>query len=547
VCRDKTMEPKLRNLVWMEIHQRRTQLALCLLWVVGAAVYCLTLALWGRTLLGDYNHISAEDLYAMLMPIFIAMRTSLGEVTDRTRSFSDGLPISIRWRAGVRLAGGAAVLVAPIVLATALLSVAYALGWFGPANAPPPVADSPAGLPDRGSMMALSVLGQLWFTNSVVAFAAVCLYLILSLLGTTLRAESHLGYCGAVAALLWDIGFALGHPIVWREYPAFAALMGALTPQAMLVSFNDAGQRAGAEHVWIYRAVFIPLLASAVIQFGLASMFVRRYSRRLAGRTAERAEPAGRPVSWRPWLPTRGVALAWLAWREALPLCLPGLAIACLLTLFSLDWWRVNQFHSVWQLYADEMPSAMWFMGGFWAVVVGSGLFSPEIDWRNGEFWRTRPIAAWRLFGVKFAAGLLAVLLVLDGSVIAAGWNSPHWGEYKSMSWAYIACIVPLHATMFALAVAWTSVLRRAAVGAVAALLTYVGVGIIVLGSSDATRDFEPVEIYKRLSQQTPRGSIDLTAFHYPVVAAAMTLIIATSMLIGWWALGRYDPRRQAE
>ena len=119
--------------------------------------------------------------------------------------------------------------------------------------------------------------------------------------------------------------------------------MGALTPQATLVSFNDAGQRAGTEHVWIYRAVFISLLAGAVIQFGLAAMFVRRYGRKFAGRTAERAERKPRRVWWRPWLPTRGVALAWLAWREALPLCLPGLAIACLLTPINMDWWELSR------------------------------------------------------------------------------------------------------------------------------------------------------------------------------------------------------------
>ena len=33
-------------------------------------------------------------------------------------------------------------------------------------------------------------------------------------------------------------------------------------------------------------------------------------------------------VRWTPWLPTRGVALAWLALRQAVPMCLPGLVIA---------------------------------------------------------------------------------------------------------------------------------------------------------------------------------------------------------------------------
>ena len=147
------MDPKLRNLVRQEFHQRRTQLALCLLWTLGSAVYCLASAFWGGALLGDGNHISAEMLYAMLMPIFIAMRTSLGETTDQTRAFSDGLPISARLRATVRLAGGAGVLVVPLLVATALLLVAVAVGWFGQVKAPPAVADHLATLPDRGSCL----------------------------------------------------------------------------------------------------------------------------------------------------------------------------------------------------------------------------------------------------------------------------------------------------------------------------------------------------------------------------------------------------------
>ena len=79
-----------------------------------------------------------------------------------------------------------------------------------------------------------------------------------------------------------------------------------------------------------------------------------------------------------------------------------------------------------------------------------------------------------------------------------------------------------------------------------AALLTYLGIGL-VLDWSEATRDFDPIELCNHLARQTPGGSVDLTEFHYPIVAAAMALIIATSMLIGWLALRRYDPKRQVE
>src|ERR1700749_3333011 len=103
------MDPKLRMLVWQELRQRRTQMAVCMLWMVGTVVYCYAGVWWGASPLADGNHVGTDILYAMFVPIFLSMRTALGEVTDRTRSFIDALPISARWRATVRLVGGAGV------------------------------------------------------------------------------------------------------------------------------------------------------------------------------------------------------------------------------------------------------------------------------------------------------------------------------------------------------------------------------------------------------------------------------------------------------
>ena len=175
-----------------------------------------------------------------------------------------------------------------------------------------------------------------------------------------------------------------------------------------------------------------------------------------------------------------------------------------------------------------------------WAVVVGAGIFASEIDWRIGEFWRTRPIATGQLFAVKFAAGLLAVLLVLDGSVIAATCFSRNWGRGNdSMSWAYIACFLPLHAALFALAVAWTCRLRQAVLGGMAAFATLILSELAFSWSAD-TRRFSPLQA----CDQILFHQIDF-AHGYPVVLAESVLTLVASIVIGWLALRRYDPRRQ--
>jgi ABC-type transport system involved in multi-copper enzyme maturation permease subunit len=234
----------------------------------------------------------------------------------------------------------------------------------------------------------------------------------------------------------------------------------------------------------------------------------------------------------------RGIALVWLTLRQAVPMCLPGLVIACLVALLQTG--SVSNFG-----YVDDLPSAMWIIGLLWGVVVGSGIFATEIDARIGEFWRTLPISPWRLFATKFVIGLLVVLLVLDGSVIAATWHSPHWGDYYSMNWPYIACFVPLHATMFAVAAACTCLLRRAVLGGMAAIVGFALMSV-VLEWSPATRARQPIEVYNSLNGMGVTGGaapLDFTAHGYPLVATAMGQVTMASILAGWLALRRYQPR----
>jgi hypothetical protein len=316
----------------------------------------------------------------------------------------------------------------------------------------------------------------------------------------------------------------------------------------LIINFGYGHERGHYGDLSLSRVVLGPLLIQALLQLALAAVFVRRYSRRLPGHAAKAVPQARRRVWW-PWtlrLPRRGIALTWLTLRQAVPMCLPGLVIAGLMTPFQMDVAGVPG--GFLQRYTDSLPSSMWIVGLLWSVVVGAGIFSAEIDSRSGEFWRGLPMPVWRLFTVKFLAGLLATLLVLDGTTIAATWQSPNWGDYYSMNWPYIGCLVPLHATMFAVAVAWTCFLRRAVLGAMAAIVSF---ALMNLGLewSEATRGFDPIEVYNNLhnlSSAPVRPPADFTAHGYPIVAATMGLILLASILVGWLALRAY-PSTSAE
>src|SRR4051794_27325726 len=132
------MDTRLRMLLWSERRQRRTQFLVCLLWIIGGTVYSIVyeLSRGFRTPVASFYGVAS--LFALFAPIFLSMRTSLGEITDRTRSFNDGLPVSARRRGWIRLAGGAGVLVAPIALGAILLSAGLAIGWIEQVPQRPP-------------------------------------------------------------------------------------------------------------------------------------------------------------------------------------------------------------------------------------------------------------------------------------------------------------------------------------------------------------------------------------------------------------------------
>jgi hypothetical protein len=543
------MPAQIRELLRKEWHERRMQFLICMLWMVCGTLYCIAYE-WSREFRASVaSFYSTAMSFGMLMPIFLAMRTALGETTDRTRSFSDALPISSRRRAWIRLAGGAGVLIVPILTAAVLLSLCLACGWLRQSPTRPPDGPGYTSLSQRVSLSATSAVGLVWQVTAVVLWATTTLYVLLSLIGTTLRKEAHAGFVGTVVVFLWFLGECLGPALEEFHLPGSQLFLRAMVPPAMIIDYGYGETRGSYGDLAISDVVFAPLLVNTLLQFALAMWFVRRYSRKPSGRPATQISKAPR-TTWRPWslpLPTRSVALIWLTLRQSVPMCIPGLLLACLMTFFQMRGPGLREHEEFFRRYTDSMSSSMWAIGLMWAVVVGAGVFSAEIDSRIGEFWRTWPVAFWRLFAIKFFIGLLAVLLVLDGTTIAASWNSPNWGDYYAMNWPYIACFVPLHATMFAVAVAWACLLRRPVLGGMAAAGSFT---MMSLGLEwwDATRQFEPIEVYNNLARETPtpHGPIDFTAHGYPILVAAMGLILLACIVIAGLALRRYDPRRLA-
>jgi hypothetical protein len=544
------MIPQLRMMLWKEWRERRVQFLVCLLWMVGGAI-CTILyesSRGFRAPVGDY--FATAFIFGYLAPIFIAMRTALGETTDRTRSFSNSLPISDSLQGWIRWIGGASVMAVPIVIGSAILSLWLAAGWLEQAPTRPTDMNSHyVSLPQRGSLPALSAVAMLGTATAVLVCAVTSLYGILCLVGTFLRRESQLGFFGATVAMLWFLGWGVGVELKQPDYSELGKVLAPIVPGSIVTPHSYGGERGNYQDLSIATAVFGPLLINLALQLLLATLFVRRYGRRHTGHGS--AKTFQRPPRiWRPWtmhLPTRGIALVWLTLRQAMPMCLPGFLLALLLTLLEMDHLVNNNGGFNAAAFVDNLPEGAWIVGLLWAVVIGAGTFSAETDSSISEFWRTRPIATWPFFAVKFLVGLAVVLCVLDVATIAVTWRSPNWGEYRSMNWPYIACIVPLHATMFAIAVACTCILRKAALGGMVTMVMFVFFNVIV-DWWDVTRPYNPIEVYNNLALPTPSldKKLDFANYGFPMVATAMGLTMLGSLLVGYLAFRRYDPVRRA-
>lgn len=534
------MTTEFRVLLWKEWHERKWQLASCTAWILCCVIYVVSYESVHTYRTPVSRFYAACLLYGLFAPVILAMRTSLGEVTQKTLRFSAVLPVSLRRIAWVRLGGAIVVMVAPIILGTILMSIV--LGAHVLEEVPPrPQLNSPW-LTDRApaSLSRLEAVGFLWKMTSVSVAQACELLIIISVIGARRRAEAHVGFLGAVVAFAWILPWGLRIEFEEMGGPLWGEWCGAILPQSLAICLSYSDANGGSfEDLLVARAFWGPLGLNLLVLAGLGALFARRYGGQAtmspeAGPSRFRwqvpAVMSRLPIRW----PGRGFALAWLDMRQSLPLALAGLALACLMTIVTLmiehaGWANATFAQSV----AGNLPGSTWFVATMWATVVGSGLFAAELHPGLGHFWRSRPISPSIWFCVKFLIGLVAVLGVLDGVTILVSWNSQYAVSPNRMSHAYVACMPVLHATMYALAVLGVCWLRKPVFGAMAGVLTFFLV-TLALELIPGTRQLDPLAVYNDLVQAERQGVFNLADHSYPFVYGTMLAmsVIAAALAI---------------
>jgi ABC-type transport system involved in multi-copper enzyme maturation permease subunit len=538
------MVPQLRSLVWKEWHERKWSLALGTTWVMLGAVYALAY----ERLLGMQAPVASFwgtcTVFGLFAAVFLAMRTSLGEMAHGTLTFSSALPVSLRVQAWVRLGSAVVALVAPIVLGALVMWVALVSGFvqqMAPTTSPGRPDYVP--LPQRQLLSALEAGQLVWTVTATTTASSVELLLILSVIGARRRAESHLGFIGVWLAFAWLLLQGLSREVARRfaNHDLFD-WCGAFLPQTLALSYAyQVGSGKYYGDLSLARWLWLPLAVNLVVLEGLGTWFTRRYEARAIAaekRTKQlyRRLPAILSRVQMRW-PGRWAALAWLDVRQALPMALAGLVLACLMAGAQIVINSGVGRELPLQL-AGQLPGSAWIVALLWGAVVGSGMFANEFEPKLEQFWRSRPISASTWFWVKFLAGLAVVLGVLDLVTILVSWESTYARGSDQMSRAYIACMPLLHALMYSLAVLGICWLRRPVLAGMAALLVFfvLSIGLDALPGASW---LEPIHVYNAIffdERMLSGGTFDLAQHGYPVVYGGVAaLIVAIS--VGAWRL----------
>ena len=541
----------MNALWWKEWRELRLYAWLFLAWMVLATVYQVAYEMGHhyRAVVGGFSVFAM--MYELFGAVMLGMHVSRGEQSSRTIEFTTALPVSIRHWGAIRLLTSLAVLVVPILVGAALMSVCLASGLVE--QAIPRSADQYVRLPDRESASLAVSLGQLWGVTAMTVASAAQLLFVISLLGNFLKTRAQVGFLGVViafamiliASLPWETGT---HTDPWHVF-------GAFMPQSMLVHWGY-GDRSGSYADHEIAANSWPMLAFVIPQLLiLGGLFVGRYGglRRPATTSSRRrwrfSLPRFVPVPPRP-VSSRWLMMIWLELSQAVPLAVIGLLLAVLMALTTGSWENSIRNASPTTL-SMALPHATFAVGMFWSAVVAAGLFSSDFSSGLANFWRSRPISPGVWFWNKYLVGLLAVVLVLDGSTILASWNAPRAGMTSGMSWAYIACMPLLHAFLFTVAVAFICLVRQPILGAILSFAAYT-IFNIAITTFPATNPYEPISIYNDLlaaergiGDQVQIPGLDLTQSGYPVIYGGILLITMTAAVVAWRCSIPLEPTRR--
>ncbi len=186
-------------------------------------------------------------------------------------------------------------------------------------------------------------------------------------------------------------------------------------------------------------------------------------------------------------------ALVWKEWRTQRPLVLAGLATSAVLPSFLMIGAKVSAPDRAVEDFLAIVPFALvLFVWPLFSVCIGTLAIAADMSDGSLRFLLSRPVSRPRVWLVKVATALLALLAVIIGSMVIGAILSfvVAGGDVDVMAylaprattfpWEEIATLSVALALLFGCSVYWSMFVRRPLSGALAGFLTAAGIAFTV-------------------------------------------------------------------
>jgi hypothetical protein len=469
------MNSTWHSLIWKEWHEHKWKL------VSIVAVF------WGTSaipLLAFHHRDMFAGAAALLficsvpMAVFVGLSVASNERSRGTLAFAQALPIPL-WRlALVKMLLGFMALFVPILLTVGLFYVsrwAFTLAGVDISRA---IEQANTGL-ITGNWYADSLLFGVTIATSIFIWSAAT--------GVNRKDEVSAGAVALAVMVGWYVVlFALGQLL----FP-WGVEQGTTDDAAFRLLAGFGFSTAPAGFVPAYAMVqneFVPvwvvIVTAIATHLALANWYIGRFGRiedigvrspRTATSVADRAGWLGAPRR------SAISAIAWKQARESGALVLAGLAgVAGVTAIFFFE--DPVLYLSRPERFASVLAAVMSALGSCIALVVGIGVCLNDVSPQLSTFWKSRPINPDMYFWCKFVTGLIVLLAALYGPLVVLVWvllPNPAWFLFNPDT----LIILPLHASLFAAAVAMICLVRHAVYAAILSIgVVYLGVLIGLVG-----------------------------------------------------------------
>jgi ABC-type transport system involved in multi-copper enzyme maturation permease subunit len=507
------------SLIWKEWHEHKWKLVsiVAVFWGTSA----IPLIAFDRDMFAG----AAALLFicAIPMAIFVGLGVASSERSRGTLAFAQALPIPL-WRlALVKLLLGFVALFVPILLTVSLFYVSRWAFTLAGVDISAAIERANTGL----------VTGNWYFDClSFGVMVAASVFIWSAATGVNRKDEVSAGAVALAVMVGWYvILFGIGHLLFDWNQPGFEEnqflhLLTGLGLSTAPIGFVPASAIAG--HYLL--PIWLVIVTAVATHLALANWYIQRFGRieDIGVRSPRTATNVADGIGWL-GAPRRSAisAITWKQARESGVLVLAGLAgVAGVTAVFFFG--DPILYLSRPEEVVKVVAAVLMALGSCIALVVGIGVCLNDVSPQLSTFWKSRPINPDLYFWCKFVTGLIVLLAALYGPLVALVWAlHPNPAEFLFNPDTLI--ILPLHAALFAAAVAMICLVRHAVYAAI------LSIGVVYLGVLIGLAGWLMAGLF---------GWAPLNADWWEPpewqVALGMVLSFVISTLIAWLAM-RYD------